>query len=431
MHPGLALGYIAEVDNPSNPIHALLVSGSLAALIGLVRQWSFEREHRGESAKAGLRTFTAWGLLGAAAGLLERAGVAWALAAVLLAFTVVLAMVYIGEGKHHLLGLTTLSVGLVTFTIGAMVAYEIYVPAVMTSAAVMLILGIKHWSHGWTRRWKEADLRCLLQFVAITGIVLPLAPNEDYGPYGGFNPYKIWLMVVLVASLGFLGYIAIRWLGAQAGIMVTGLAGGLASSTATTLAMSRESRRMPLASGRLALAVVLACTVMLGRLTVMMVLISPELALATLWPFVLMAVPGAAWGLREWRREAPDKKVSTPDLGNPLGLRLALQFGLLYAAVSFLTRWAVAHMPVGWMYGISFVSGLADAAPVTLSSAQAVSGHLLTTAVAARCVLLAALSNTLVKAGLALALGAPAYRRAIAVALGAVFVFGLAGLWLF
>ncbi|HVU38897.1 MAG TPA: DUF4010 domain-containing protein, partial [Opitutales bacterium] len=230
------------MDIPSNPIHALLVSGSLAALIGLVRQWSYEREHRGETAKAGLRTFTAWGLLGAAAGLLERAGVAWALAGVLLAFTVVLVAVYVGEGKRHVLGLTTLSVGLVTFTIGAMVAYEIYVPAVMASAAVMLILGIKHWSHDWTRRWKEEDLRCLLQFAAITGIVLPLAPNQDYGPYGGFNPYKIWLMVVLVASLGFLGYIAIRWLGAQAGIMVTGLAGGLASSTATTLAMSRESR---------------------------------------------------------------------------------------------------------------------------------------------------------------------------------------------
>ncbi|HVU39201.1 MAG TPA: DUF4010 domain-containing protein, partial [Opitutales bacterium] len=236
---------------------------------------------------------------------------------------------------------------------------------------------------------------------------------------------------VLVASLGFLGYIAIRWLGAQAGIMVTGLAGGLASSTATTLAMSRESRRMPPLSGSLALAVVLACTVMLARLAVMMVLISPELALATLWPFVLMALPGAAWGLREWRREAPAKKVSTPELGNPLSLRLALQFGLLYAAVGFLTRWAVAHMPVGWMYGISFVSGLADAAPVTLSSAQAVSGHLLTVTVAARCVLLAALSNTLGKAGLALVIGTPAYRRAIAVALGAVFVFGLAGLWWF
>ncbi len=99
---------------PSNPIPALLVSASLGALIGLVRQWSYEREHRGETAKAGLRTFTAWGLLGAGAGLLEQAGITWAFAAILMAFTIILVGVYLGEGRRHVLGLTTLSVGLVT-----------------------------------------------------------------------------------------------------------------------------------------------------------------------------------------------------------------------------------------------------------------------------------------------------------------------------
>ncbi len=415
---------------PSNPIHALLVSASLGALIGLVRQWSFEREHHGEQAKAGLRTLTAWSLLGAAAGLLEQAGVAWAIAAFLAAFTVMMAVVYLGEGKHHVFGLTTLSVGLVTFTVGAMAAYELYVPATMLGVGVMLILGIKHWSHDWTRRWKPEDVRCLLQFAAITGIVLPLAPNQDYGPYGAFNPYKIWLMVVLVASLGFLGYIAMRWLGERAGLMITGLVGGLASSTATTLALSRESRKVPAMEASLALAVLLACTVMLARLTALMTAVNPALALATLAPFALMALPGAAWALWEWHQCTRIKKVTTPVLTNPLSLKLALQFGLLYAIVGFLIKLATAHLPTSGVYAISFVSGLADAAPVTLSSAQAVSAHTLSMEVAERCVLLAALSNTLAKAGLAVALGSAKYRRAIAVALGAVSVAGVAGFWL-
>jgi len=416
---------------PSNPIHALLVSASLGALIGLVRQWSFEREHRGEDAKAGLRTFTTWSLLGAAAGLLEQAGVAWALAAFLAAFTVMMAVVYIGEGKHHVFGLTTLSVGLVTFTVGALAAYEQYIPATMLGVGVMLILGIKHWSHNWTRRWKPEDVRYLLQFAAITGIVLPLAPNQDYGPYGAFNPYKIWLMVVLVASLGFLGYVVIRWLGERAGILVTGLAGGLASSTATTLALSRQSRTIPAMEASLALAVLLACTVMLLRLTALMFAVNPALAIATLGPFSMMAMPGVAWALWEWHKTSRSKKVTTPVLNNPLSLKLALQFGLLYAVVGLLIKLAAVHLPAGWIYVISFVSGLADAAPVTLSSAQAASAHTLSMDVAARCVLLAALSNTLAKAALAVALGAADFRRAIALALGAMFIAGVIGLWLF
>lgn len=415
---------------PSNPIHALLVSASLGALIGLVRQWSYEREHRGETAKAGLRTFTAWGMLGAGAGLLEQAGVTWAFAAILIAFTIILVGVYIGEGKRHVLGLTTLSVGLVTFLVGAMAAYELYIPATMAGVGVMLILGIKHWSHSWTRRWKEEDLRCLLQFAAITGIILPLAPNQDFG---GFNPYRIWLMVVLVASLGFLGYVAIRWLGANAGLMIIGLAGGLASSTATTLAMSRESRKISELSDSLALAVVLACTVMLARVAVVLTFVAPTVTMALLPIFGMMAIPGIIWGVWQWRthRQARQEKVHTPAIANPLSLSLAIKFGLIYAVVRFLVKLAAGNINPGWVYGVSFISGLTDMDAIALSTAQSARDGTLPVNVAVNCIVIAALSNTLVKAGLAVALGAPQFRRTIALALGAVFIAGAAGLWLF
>ena len=416
----------------SNPIHALLVSASLGALIGLVRQWSYEREHHGQTAKAGLRTFTTWGLLGCAAALLEQQGATWALGAILLAFTAVLATVHFGDRNRATLGLTTISVGLVTFTAGALAAYALYVPAMMLGVGVMLILGSKHWSHAWTRRWKPEDVNCLLQFAAITGIVLPLAPNQDMGPYGAFNPYKIWLMVVIVAGLGFLGYATVRWLGERAGLMVTGLAGGVASSTATTLALSKQSRATPALNQRLALAVVLACTVMLPRMTVMIVMVSPALALASLGPLAMMAIPGLAWALWEWHNETRrPHTVSTPALVNPLGLSTAIKFGVVYALVRFLVKVASGSINPAWVYGVSFIAGLTDTAAISLSSAQAVVAGTLTVSVAAKCVVISALSNTIVKAGLAFWLGAPEFKRGIAIALGGVFVAGLLGLWLF
>jgi len=424
--------YITRVM-PSNPIHALLVSASLGALIGLVRQWEYEHDHPGETAKAGLRTFTAWSLLGCASGLLAQESAPVTLAVALGAFMLVLGAVYVADGEKETLGLTTFSIGLVTFALGALAAYGMFEAAAVLGVGAMLIFGSKQWSHSWTRRWKAADLGILLQFAAITGIVLPLAPNEDLGPYSAFNPYNIWLMVVLVACLGFLGYLAVRWLGERAGMMVTGLAGGLASSTATTLALSRQSRDTPQLENGLALAVVLACTVMLARVAVMLALICPAVAQAALGPFALMALPGVGWALWQWRRSRAAQAgiVDTPVLANPLSLTLAIKFGVLYALVRFLVKLASGNLNPAWVYAVSFISGLTDMDAIAISSAQAVAAGALEVDVAMNCIIIGALSNTLVKAGLAAALGTAGFRRAILWSLGAVFVAGLAGLWLF
>jgi uncharacterized membrane protein (DUF4010 family) len=416
---------------PNNPIHALLVSASLGALLGLVRQWEYEHGHPGETAKAGLRTFTAWSLFGCAAGILAQATTPMTLALSLAAFTLIMGAVHIADGEKETLGLTTFSISLVTFALGALAAYAEYEAAMVLGVGAMLILGSKTWSHAWTRRWQETDLRSLLQFAAITGLVLPLAPNEDMGPEHAFNPFKIWLMVVYVAGLGFFGYVAIRWLGERAGIFLTGLAGGLASSTATTVSMSRQSKTAPTQEASFALAALLACTVMLVRLLVLLVTVDVTLAGAMILPFVGMAVPSIVVSIMQWRRAARVKNVDAPKMNNPLSLTLALKFGVLYAVVGFLVKFATNHLSAGWVYVVSFVSGLEDAAPITLSTAHAVSTGALSLPVAARCVLLGALANTLMKAVLAAAFGSSGFRRAIGWSLGAVFVAGTAALFLF
>jgi uncharacterized membrane protein (DUF4010 family) len=416
----------------SNPIHALVISASLGALIGLVRQWEYEKKHPGAECPAGLRTFTAWALLGCGAGLLELAGAAWVFAVGLAVFTIVLGAIHLRNRPKIHVGLTTFSIGVLTYVAGGLAAYGKFVAAASLSVGAMLILGSKEWSHAWTKRMTSEDLRYLLQFAAFSGLVLPLVPDEDIGPYKAFNPHTIWLMVVLVAGLGFAGYVAVRWLGARAGILLTGLAGGLASSTVTTMAFGRQSVKSPSLSSSLALGAVLASAIMAPRGLIMVAVIDPDVALPLLIPFALISLPGLLWvGWEILRRRAHHQKheVNPPVVGNPLSPAMALKFGLLYAGISFIVKIAAQKLPPEWLYGVSFVSGLTDINAITVSSAQAASANTLDPLVAARCVLLGSLANTGLKAVLAGTCGSPLYMRTTALILAASAAFGAMGWW--
>ncbi len=178
---------------------------------------------------------------------------------------------------------------------------------------------------------------------------------------------------------------------------------------------------------------VLACTVMLARVTVVLTFVDPAVTAALLPAFALMpgrASPGACGnGARTCTRGA--ETVHTPPVANPLSLSLAIKFGLIYAVVRYLVKLTAGNINPGWVYGVSFVSGLTDMDAIALSTAQSARDGTLPVNEAVNCIIIAALSNTLVKAGLAVALGAPQFRRTIALALGMVFIAGVAGLWLF
>lgn len=219
----------------------IVVSACLGALIGLIRQWGDQRET--ESAEfAGLRTHALWAVLGCVAGFTGGRQEPY-----------VLIVAMLGVGAHLILpfpripgrnppGSTSFAEALLTLLCGALVAWNETRAAVLVAALTMVILGSKKPIHSWARELTTADIRGTLQFVAITGVILPLVPDRPLGPLGAFNPYSTWLMVVIISGLGFAGYVAIRILGARAGILLTGIFGGLASSTACTLAFSRRSR---------------------------------------------------------------------------------------------------------------------------------------------------------------------------------------------
>lgn len=411
-------------------IVGLLVSACLGALVGLIRQWSEQQEHPEEGGFAGLRTFTLLAVLGYGAAVMG-AGEGWAIfAIVLLLAGLFLAASQFRRGDAGHQGHTTFVASMLTILLGGLVHAGQLRLAVAIAAGTMVVLGTKQVTHAWTRRFTPEDVRSALQFAAVTGVILPVFPDRGYGPLEAFNPHSIWMMVVLISGLGFVGYILMRLLGARAGIVVTGLVGGLGSSTATTLAFSRQSRQAPVLGSSCAMAVALACTVMLGRVYVLLFAVSRDVAMRCLPALALMALPALIfWAWVGWARQGREE-AETPALSNPLGLWTAVQFAILYAGVTLLVKAAAYFQTTGGLFAVSFLSGLTDMDAIALSVGNQVASGDVALALGSRAVVLGAVANTLVKAGIATALGGAGFRRWIVLVFGATAAAGLAGIWL-
>lgn len=409
-------------------LRSLILSASLGALIGLVRQWEDQQEK--DPSLAGMRTFSLWGILGSCAAYLSQDyfplffPVAFGVLAIYLTASQ-LAVIRAGQKP----GLTTFTVALLTFVLGGLVFLGQVRVAVVLAVVMIILIASKREIHSWTTHFTPKDLRSAIIFAAITGIVLPLVPNKGYGPLEAFNPFATWLMVVLISGLGFAGYVLMRLLGARAGITVTGLAGGLASSTAATIAFSRRSREEPSLSSNFALAIVLACTVMLGRVAVVVAMIDVRLFGTLLLPFLVLSLPGLFYAAWSWwfRSKTDHTQIATPDISNPLSLSMAFKFAAIYAVVVLLVKAVTTYGAGGaGLYWVTFISGLTDMDAITLSLAQMGGKGAMAESFLARAIVLAAVSNTLLKLVFALAAGSTELRREMVMSLGATLCIGVA-----
>lgn len=403
----------------------LTVSACLGALIGSIRQWSDQTkkpEDRGVDF-GGVRTHTLWGVLGFLGGTLtEKAPF---LLPVIIGSVAAqqIAIRWRNPVPSHPGG-TSFAAMLLTLLAGVLMAWDSTRIAVVLTMFTLVVLGTKQPLHAWTRNFTTEDVRAVLQFVAITGVILPLVPNEAMGPFNGFNPYSTWLMVVLISGVGLVGYAAMRLLGTKSGIVVTSLLGGLASSTATTLAFSRRSREDPELSIHYAFAISTACTVMVPRVIAIVAVLNPSLAWATALPLAAMTLP--ALGFAGWYAGRPttEMNLSAPAMSNPLSLRTSIKFALLYALFAFLVK---AATQLDWQQGLlplSFVSGLTDMDAIALSMADNQKSGTVGLELAAKAVVMGAVANALLKAGMAAALGSPGLRRPVVGVLVATALIG-------
>lgn len=389
---------------------ALAVGGGLAAAVGLERQLG-EGDQR-----TGARTFALYGVWGVAAAHAGDLYGGTAFGALALGFLTLVVVSYVLDvqvtGDR---GTTTEAAQVATFVVGVLAYGSEWIAAVALAVATAVIVGAKTAVHQFAGRVSKEDSRSALQFAVVTGVVLPLVPNEAFGPYGAINPREIWLMVVFVTAIGFVGYVGLRVVGGRS-LALTGVLGGVASSTAVTLGLSRLSRLSGGLGPALAAGIVGASTLMFPRVLVEAAATAPAMAIR-LAPAMgmLTAATGAAtvWWLR--RPVVGTGPTSVP-VRNPLTLTVAVQFGVLYGVIVLLARALMAEVSTDSLVLLGAISGLADVDAITLTAGNLVADGL-EVETGARAVLVATASNTLVKVGLVWGLGTRGLARSVGLVL--------------
>lgn len=402
----------------------------IGALVGIER----EKRKALEPDIVGVRTFILVALAGAVSAWVSvRLATALPLAVTVGAVGALVAAGHVvhARGKEPPPGMTTEVAAVGVCLLGGACLLGAPEIAVALGIAMSAVLAFKQPIHAAVGRLALDDIYAGLKLLVATFIVLPLLPDRAVDPWGALNPYRLWWLVVLISALSLVGYVAVRWLGAARGTTVTGLFGGLVSSTAVTLAFARESRDGR--TGRtqadaLAAGLLLAWSVMFVRMAAIAAVVHPPLAALLGMPFgVLAAATAALAGHRYWRSlGAADATTSgAPDvpLRNPFSLAAATKFASVFALVLLVVRAAEAYGAGRGLYIVAMLAGLADVDAITLSMAGfARAGGDAGMAVTA--MLLAALANTLVKLVLVLVLGAGPLRRHVSVAAAIVAALG-------
>ncbi len=400
---------------------------ALGALIGTERQ---RKRRAGELGTGGLRTFVLIALAGALAAWLARSlDSNWIFVATGALVTAVILVGYVMEvrARPEALGLTSEFAGLLTYLLGGLVIFGQAELAVALAIATTAVLAFKQPLHGLVERIGSDDLEAALKLLLATFVVLPVLPDRPIDPWGVLNPYAMWWLVILISGLSLAGYAATRLLGAQRGLLVTGLAGGLVSSTAITLAFARQSRTREHATPEvLAAGLLLAWAVMFARIGVTVAVVYRPL-LAPLWvPLGAMGTATLAVALvsaLRARRGVAHERAPEVGLKNPFRLTASIRFALFFALVLLLVELARRELPAGGLYAVAALAGLSDVDAITLSmSEQARGGG--STQLAAGAIAVAALANTLVKCGLVAALGSRALRQRIVLASALVVACG-------
>jgi uncharacterized membrane protein (DUF4010 family) len=341
-----------------------VTSLAIGLLIGLERE-------RSPYAKAGLRTFALVSLFGTITAMLsQKADMPWLLVAGLASVAVLIVAAYFGSANQHAEdpGTTTEAALLVCFGLGAMVWYGNETLAIMLAITTTILLYFKPELHGWSQRLTRRDLVSILQFGVLTFIVLPILPDENFGPFDALNPHQIWIMVVLISGISLAGYMALRMLGQRYGTILLGLLGGLVSSTATTLVYAKHSKAEPAMSPLAVSVILLANLVVMVRLAVLGLVLAPQI-LSSLLPVLGAALlAGIAVIMIQWHALRAEGMLPQPEIANPTEIRTALGFGILYAAVLFLAAWLTDYAGRQGLYAVAAVSGLTDVDPITLSS---------------------------------------------------------------
>ncbi len=381
----------------------LALSIGLGLLVGLQREWTAPRV-------AGIRTFTLITMFGTMVGLLTDPFGYWLVVAGLVAIGAMAAVashakaMRAGARAGSRAGLTTQVCMLIMYIVGVALSVDQTILAIIVTGVVAVLLQWKGMLHGFVDRIGEKDIRAIFQLVLIGLVILPLVPNEGYGPYKVINPFEIWLMVVLICGISVGSYLASKYLGTRAGTVLSSVLGGLISSTATTVSYSRRSKKVPSAAGLASIVIMIASTIVFARVIIEVAVVGPSILPKLVAPLAVMM----GWMtiicviLYVCTRKEEQQVLLDED---PSDLKAAIIFGILYGVVLFAVAAVRENLSDEWLYLVAAISGLTDMDAITLSTVQLIKAEGLSIDTGWRMILIGAMSNLIFKAGAVAVLG--------------------------
>ena len=378
---------------PRELVTFLLVT-VFSLLIGLSqRKISLKRE--GETTLFGTdRTFTFIGILGYLLYILDPADYRLFMGGGAVLGLLLGLNYYVKQMQYHVFGVTTIVIALITYCLAPVVMTQPSWFAVMLVVTVLLFTELKHTFTELAQRMKNDEMTTLAKFLAISGIILPMLPDENLIPGINLTPYSIWLATVVVSGISYLSYLLRRYVFHESGILVSGIIGGLYSSTATISVMARKSRTAaPGEAPEYVAAMLMAVSMMFLRFLILIGIFSRE-TLVSIYPYLLgmsLLSAGVAWYLHRKRPAPVEGQVEEEDSSNPLEFKVALIFALLFVVFTVVTHYTLAYAGTGGLTALSFVSGLSDITPFILNLLQG-TGNIPVEVIAA-CSLQAIVSN--------------------------------------
>jgi uncharacterized membrane protein (DUF4010 family) len=397
-------------------LQQLSVSLGLGMLLGLQRE-------RTQRALGGIRTFPLISLFGTVCALIGEASGTWIVPVGLVSLAAL--VVTANESRHRKtegsVGMTTEIAALLLYVLGVLIVVVNMETAAVLGGGMALLLHFKDPLHRFAQAIGERDMHAIIKFVLISLVILPVLPNTGYGPYEVLNPFRIWLMVVLIVGIGLSGYVAYKFFGSRAGTILGGILGGLISSTATTVTYARRTKGGEGLAPLGALVIMIASCVSLARVLILIGVAAPGSFAAIAPPLGLMLAVCCliAGGMVFFSRKGD---AEMPEQNNPAEFKPAFIFAAMYGLVLMGVAYAKEQFGSGGLYAVAAISGLTDMDAITLSTAQMAERNGVETSLVWRAILIASMARFIFKFGVASALGS----RPLALRVGVVFALALA-----
>lgn len=397
-----------------------LVSAGIGLIIGLEREFDAAM---GNEHFAGLRTFILTSLLGYIITYISKTYLETILLITIPGLFILITIFHYVKGRKNNLGFATELSLLIVFFLGVFVGLHYMREAMASAVIVTIVLSLRPQFKLLMAQITQEELYAFIKFIFLSLLVLPFLPDQKLGPNGIINPQSVGLVIVITSMLSFGGYFLMKFAGAKRGILLTGLMGGTFSSTAITWIFSSKSRETPTLSPIYAAGIIMASSVMYLRVLVITYLFNPSIFKVLLIPCIVMTLVGLGWVYIIHSKYNHQALTPALQLGNPMDIKNALLFGMLFMGITLLVFYADKYFGTKGLYFSGILSGVSDVDAISISMANYSKSNNRTN-LAAIVIVLAILSNTVVKTIVGVIKSTPQARKWIIWGLGSMIISG-------